>query len=267
MPEHLRALLVILAISVPAFALLRMAMVPALMPQDEFIRNRNLWFGITLAAFLSHNFWIFTLLSGVLLLWVGARTSNRMVVFFFVLFAVPLLAMRLIAEERRNQTMVLLTSAPISVLHIVLGKFFALLGMLLIILLLIAVMPLSLATATRLDFRLIASTMLGLALLAAAFSAVSLYVSSLTTHPIVAALGAFGALLAMIFMGENVADNLHNRGLGVLAALAQVFSPVKNFEPLGKGVIDSYAIICLILLALLFLALTVRQLEARRLRG
>lgn len=184
-----------------------------------------------------------------------------------LLFAVPLLAMRLIAEERRNQTMVLLTSAPISVLHIVLGKFFALLGMLLIILLLIAVMPLSLATATRLDFRLIASTMLGLALLAAAFSAVSLYVSSLTTHPIVAALGAFGALLAMIFMGENVADNLHNRGLGVLAALAQVFSPVKNFEPLGKGVIDSYAIICLILLALLFLALTVRQLEARRLRG
>ncbi|MEQ1773924.1 MAG: ABC transporter permease subunit [Burkholderiales bacterium] len=184
-----------------------------------------------------------------------------------MLFAVPLLAMRLIAEERRNQTMVLLTSAPISIVDIVLGKFCALMGMLLIILALVALMPLSLSTATKLDYRLIGSILLGLALMAAAFSAVSLYVSSLTTHPIVAALGAFGVLLAMVLMGENVADNLQTRGLGVLATFAQVFSPVKNFEPLGKGMIDSYAIACLLLLIVLFLAFTVRQLEARRLRG
>lgn len=184
-----------------------------------------------------------------------------------MLFAVPLLAMRLIAEERRNQTMVLLTSAPVSIIDIVLGKFCALMGMLLLILALITLMPLSLSAATRLDYRLIGSIVLGLALMAAAFSAVSLYVSSLTTHPIVAALGAFGALLAMVLMGENVADNLQTRGLGVLATFAQVFSPVKNFEPLGKGMIDSYAIACLVLLTLLFLAFTVRQLEARRLRG
>jgi ABC-2 type transport system permease protein len=184
-----------------------------------------------------------------------------------MLFAVPLLAMRLIAEERRNQTMVLLTSAPISIVDIVLGKFCALMGMLLIILALVALMPLSLCTATKLDYRLIGSIVLGLTLMAAAFSAVSLYVSSLTTHPIVAALGAFGALIAMVLMGENVADNLQTRGLGVLATFAQVFSPVKNFEPLGKGMIDSYAIACLLLLTMLFLAFTVRQLEARRLRG
>ncbi len=184
-----------------------------------------------------------------------------------LLFAVPLLAMRLIAEERRNQTMVLLTSAPISILDIVLGKFCALMGMLLIILALIAVMPLSLSGATKLDYRLIGSIVLGLTLMAAAFSAVSLYASSLTAHPIVAALGAFGALLGMVLMGENVADNLQTRGLGVLAAFAQVLSPVKNFEPLGKGMIDTYAIACLLLLTVLFLALTVRQLEARRLRG
>ena len=132
---------------------------------------------------------------------------------------------------------------------------------------LVALMPLSLSGATKLDYRLIGSIVLGLTLMAAAFSAVSLYVSSLTTHPIVAALGAFGALMAMVLMGENVADNLQTRGLGVLATFAQVFSPVKNFEPLGKGVIDSYAIACLVLLTVLFLAFTVRQLEARRLRG
>lgn len=184
-----------------------------------------------------------------------------------LLFAVPLLAMRSIAEERRNQTMMLLTSAPVSITDIVVGKFLALMGMLLLMLGLIALMPLSLAAATQLDYRLIGSIVFGLTLMAAAFSAVSLYVSSLTSHPIVAALGAFGALLAMVLTGEHVADNLQTRGLSVLATFAQVFSPVKNFEPLGRGVIDTYAIVCLLLLALLFLALTVRQLEARRLRG
>ena len=184
-----------------------------------------------------------------------------------MLFAVPLLAMRLIAEERRNQTMTLLTSAPVSIADIVLGKFCAIMAMLLIILALITLMPLSLAFATRLDYRLIASIMIGITLLAAAFSAVSLYVSSLTAQPIVAALGAFGVLIAMVFMGEHVADNLQARGLSVLATFSQVFSPVKNYEPLGRGIVDSYAIICLVLLTALFLTLTVRQLEARRLRG
>ena len=50
-----------------------------------------------------------------------------------LLFAVPLLAMRLIAEERRNQTMTLLTTAPVSILDIVLGKFCAIMAILLIL--------------------------------------------------------------------------------------------------------------------------------------
>lgn len=184
-----------------------------------------------------------------------------------LLIAVPLLAMRLIAEERRNHTMVLLTSAPISIIDIVLGKFLALMGLLLAMILLVALMPLSLSAATQLDYRLIGSIMLGLTLLAAAFCAIGLYASSLTTHPIVAALITFGVLLAMVMVGEQAADNLRGRGLSVLAALAQVFSPVKNFEPLGRGLIDTYGIACLLLLTALFLALTVRQLEAQRLRG
>ena len=184
-----------------------------------------------------------------------------------MLIAVPLLAMRLIAEERRNQTMVLLTSAPVSMLDIVLGKFLALMSMLMMILALVTLMPLSLSAVTRLDFPLIASMLLGLTLLAAAFSAVSLYVSSLTTHPMIAAIGAFGGLVLLMFAGDQLTTNLEQKNLGILAAFAQVLSPGKNFEPLGRGIIDSYAVVCSLLLAVLFLTLTVRQLEARRLRG
>jgi ABC-2 type transport system permease protein len=184
-----------------------------------------------------------------------------------LIFAVPLLAMRLIAEERRNQTMVFLISAPVSIIEIVLGKFLALMGLLSLMILIVLAMPLSFAASTRLDYGLTATLACGLVLLAAGFSAASLYMSSLTTHPVVAALGAFGVLLAMVFMGESAADGLTTRGLHFPAALAQVFSPVKNFEPLGKGVIDSYAIVCLVLLTVFFLTLTVRELEAQRLRG
>ena len=61
-----------------------------------------------------------------------------------MLFAVPLLAMRLIAEERRNQTMVLLMSAPLTMTEIVLGKFAGLMLFLLLIIGITTLMPLAL---------------------------------------------------------------------------------------------------------------------------
>ena len=184
-----------------------------------------------------------------------------------LLFAVPLLGMRLIAEERRNQTMVFLTSAPVSMTQIVLGKFFGLALFLLMIVALVTLMPLTLATSTRLDFGLIGTLCAGVLLLAAGFAAVSLYISSLTVHPMAAAFGSFAALLAMMLMGEAAVDGLRARNWPMPAALAQVFSPLKNFEPLGKGLIDSYAVICSLLLTILFLVLAVRRLDGRRLRG
>jgi ABC-2 type transport system permease protein len=175
--------------------------------------------------------------------------------------------MRLIAEERRNQTMVLLMSAPVSMTEIVLGKFLGLMVFLLGIVALVALMPLSLAGFTRLDYGLLAGLAAGLALLAAGFTAVSLFVSCLTAHPVAAAMGAFAALLGMLLAGEVAGESLRARGWGVAASLVQVLSPVKNFEPFGKGVLDTYSIACSALLIAVFLILAIRQLDARRLRG
>lgn len=184
-----------------------------------------------------------------------------------LLFAVPLLGMRLIAEERRNQTMVFLTSAPVSLTEIVLGKFAGLFAFLMLIIALAAAMPLALAGSTTLDYGLLASLVLGLALLAAAFAATSLYTSSLTAHPFVAAIAAFGVLLGMLLAGETAGESLRSRNWPVPAALVQVLSPLKNFEPLAKGIIDTHAVICLLLLTAALLALTIRHLDGRRLGG
>jgi ABC-2 type transport system permease protein len=183
------------------------------------------------------------------------------------LFAVPLLAMRLIAEERRNQTLVLLISAPVSMTEIVIGKFLGLMAFLMVIVALVALMPLSLSTATQLDYGLLASIVLGLILLSACFAAVSLFVSCLTVHPVIASIGAFAALLGMLLTGDVAGDGLKSRGWGVAASLAQVLSPIRNFEPFGRGILDTYAVACSLILTLAFLALAIRRLDARRLRG
>ena len=183
------------------------------------------------------------------------------------LFAIPLLAMRLIAEERRNQTLVLLLSAPISMTEIALGKFVGLVAFLWLIIALATLMPVSLLLGGRLDFGLLASLVAGVALLAACFSAVALYASALTAHPFVASIIAFGLLLGMLLAGETAADGLRARGWAVPAELAQVLSPLKNFESFAKGMLDSYNVVCMLLLIAVFLILTIRRLDAARLGG
>ena len=184
-----------------------------------------------------------------------------------LLFAVPLLGMRLIAEERRNQTMVLLVSAPLSMTEIVLGKFTGLALFLWLIVGITALMPLALLFGGHLDFGLLASLIIGVALLAACYAAIGLYASCLTAQPLAAAMIAFGLLLGTLLAGETAADGLRGRGWPVPAALAQVLSPLKNFEPFAKGVLDSYSVACMLLLIAAFLILTIRRLDAARLRG
>jgi ABC-2 type transport system permease protein len=184
-----------------------------------------------------------------------------------MLFAVPLLAMRLIAEERRNQTMVFLISAPLTMTEIVLGKFVGLSAFLLLIVGMTTLMPLSLLLGGRLDFGLLLSLLVGITLLAMGFAAISLYASALTAQPLVAAMIAFGLLLALLLLGEAVTDSLHTRRWQIAAAAAQIVSPLKNFEPFARGVIDTYAIVCSLLLIATFLVLTIRRLDAMRLRG
>lgn len=184
-----------------------------------------------------------------------------------LLVSVPLLAMRLVAGERRNQTMVLLVSAPVSMTQIVLGKFLGIFIFLLAIVGVTVLMPLLLSGTTRLDYGLLAALIIGLTLLAASLAAISLYISCLTVYPVVAAIGACAALVLLLLMGEAAVEGLHTRKWTVAASLAQVLSPFKNFEPFAKGVFDTYALACSALTILLFLALAARHLDAQRLRG
>jgi hypothetical protein len=88
MPEYLLALIYILILSTVFFAI---ADRPAttIIRRDLFTQRRNLWFGLTLAAYLAHNFWIYTFIAIPLLLYANRRKTNPTALFFFILFALP----------------------------------------------------------------------------------------------------------------------------------------------------------------------------------
>jgi len=142
-----------------------------------------------------------------------------------LLLVTPLLTMRLISEERRNQTLSLLMSAPISMTEIILGKFLGVFAFVLLMLALVAIMPLSLLAGGEIDMGLWASGLLGLVLLLASFCSIGLYVSTLTTQPTVAAVATFGLLLLLWVL--NLAGSTGNEGGGVLSYL----SLLSHYQP------------------------------------
>ena len=178
---------------------------------------------------------------------------------FMVLFAVPLLSMRLIAEERRSQTLPFLFSAPISLTEIILGKFLGLVSFLSILVVYIAMMLSAINAWADVDFGFIIGNSIGLLLMIASFSSIGLYFSSMTQQPVVAAILTFIALFALSFLDRVLPGDPS----GILASL----SLMHRFQSFTGGLLDTGDIAYFILFIVTFLTLTVRRLDADRLRG
>lgn len=185
--------------------------------------------------------------------WIAAGLSGT--VAFMMMALTPVFTMRLLAEERRNQTLALLLAAPVSAAEIVLGKFFGLLLFLSFIILACAAMLLTLALGTPMDFGLLWANMAGLLLLTASYIALGLYLSALTAQPIIAAAGALIVSFAMLLMEEYAPDSSH-----ALAAL----TPTAHFRSFNAGLLDSSDVAYFLLFCALFLLLAMRRIHHNR---
>lgn len=177
-----------------------------------------------------------------------------------LLLATPLLTMRLICEERRNKTLSLLLSAPVSNGDIIIGKYLGTLGLLLLIILLTALMPLSLLAGGELDFGKLSANMLALLLLVSAFAAIGLFVSCLAGHPTVAALGTFGLLLVLwlIDWTTGIEDQR--------SELFEYLSLLRHFQNIQTGLINTADISYFLLFTGTFILLSIRRLDNDRLQ-
>ena len=129
---------------------------------------------------------------------------------FLLLLIAPAITMRVFSDERRNRTLSLLLSAPVSMTDIVLGKFLGVSLFFLLLLSLLAAMPLALYAGTTLDAGKLAAGLLGLALLLATFAAIGVFMSSLTEQPVVAAISTLPPVAAVDYRLERRQPGRHD---------------------------------------------------------
>jgi ABC-2 type transport system permease protein len=177
------------------------------------------------------------------------------------LFAGILLSFRLIAEERQMHSIVLLTTSPVRDVQIVLGKFFAALTFLAILLALSFYMPLLIKVNGKITFAQVLVGYLGLLLLGASSLAIGIFGSSLARNQIVAALvgAAITVLMCFLFM---FAKRLDSPVRDVLQELDLWWIHFQN--GFMRGVLNLKDVVYYLAVIYFFLLLAVKTLEAKR---
>ena len=176
---------------------------------------------------------------------------------FVMLCLMPLLCMRLVSEEKRNQTLELLLSSPVSMAEIILGKYLSLAIYLLSIVALIALLTGLLCFGGRLDLGLVAAGLLGLMLFMMSIAAIGLFISTLTRNPVIAGLGAFG--LSMLLWILDWAGNQQDMTQGLFAYSA--ITP--HLDNLLSGVVDTRDLAYFAIVIASFLMLSVQRMHAQ----
>ena len=197
-----------------------------------------------------------------------------MIMVFAFVVLIPLLTMRLFAEERKMRTEQLLLTAPVTLTGMVMGKFLAAMSLFLGCMAVscinfIPLYAIASSEAGNLDSQVtyvgpvtaqVVGGMIGLILIGAAFIAIGTFISALTENQLAAAVVTMAILISLI-------------GIGLLSALVDVYwvrvllswiSVLGRLTNLQNGVFDISAVVYFLSLAFVFLFLTVRCYEKRR---
>jgi ABC-2 type transport system permease protein len=171
---------------------------------------------------------------------------------FVLLIILPILTMRLFAEEKKLRTFEFLVTSPIRLSEIVAGKFMSVFLVFLALLGLTALIPLTLSLFSDFDWYPIFTGYLGLVLLGALFLSIGLLASALTENQIVAAFVSFGLLLLLWLMaglGSLLGDTTAGQVISYLSFM-------EHYDHLVRGLIDTKDLVyfCSALVLMLFLA-------------
>jgi ABC-2 type transport system permease protein len=178
-----------------------------------------------------------------------------------LIFLLAALTMRQWSEEQRSGTLEILLTMPMRLVSLVLGKFIGVMGMILIALALTLPLPITVSLLGNLDWGPVFGGYLAAILMASAYAAIGLFVSSRTDNQIVALLstvmlgGVFylvGTRAVTDFFGSPVSDILWAIGTG------------SRFESIQRGVIDLRDLVYYLSLAAFFLTLNVLSLDSQR---
>ena len=180
--------------------------------------------------------------------------------FSIVIFLVPMLTMRLFSEERRQKTEQALFTAPVRFTGIVMGKFLACLTMYLMGLGITLVYFLVLCAFRIPDAAVFFGNFLGLGLLGAALCAIGIFISSLTESQVIAAVGSLAIGLLLLF-SNSFTPVVSNQLVSKLILNCSFYEHYLDFT---RGLLNLADLTFFVSITGLFLFLTVRHLERRR---
>jgi len=175
---------------------------------------------------------------------------------------IPLLTMGLISKEISSGSIKLLMSSPLNANQLVLGKYFAMIGYCLIMAFTLVIFMfaggLSIESA---DFGLVMSGILAFFLLTAAYSAIGLFISSLTSYQVVAAIGTLATLAGLNYVNQI------GQGVPIISDLTYWLSLSGRTSYMTNGLISSMDVVYFLIIVTMFLAFAVIKISSGRIVG
>lgn len=187
------------------------------------------------------------------------RSFFSLLPWLFLIF-VPALTMRIVSEERKNNTIEVLLTLPVSEIQIVLSKFFALCTLIGLALLLTMGLPISLLFLTKLYIPEIVVSYFGSLLLAGACISVTMFFSSQTKNQVVAFLASVIALFILLVLGTDFMATIFPK---TVLDFLNYFTPQYHLANFIKGVVDMRSVMYFVTLISMTLFLTIVSLEKR----
>ena len=200
-----------------------------------------------------------------------------------VMFIGPLVTMRLLAEERNRGTMELLLTHPLRDREIIFGKYFASLGMLLVMMAVVGVDLIIMAFYVNVEPTVLIFGLCTVFMMGAAFLSLGLFVSAMSSNQVTAGTLTFGFSLVLYVIGTLAGDlpkknpapeawaegfrNAIGSFYEFFRALVQQLAFDAHAKEMTQGVLRPEDITYYLLITAFFLFLTFRALESRKWRA
>jgi ABC-2 type transport system permease protein len=178
----------------------------------------------------------------------------------FNLFVIPVITMRLLAEERKSGTVEILLTSPVSEATVVLGKFLGALGFFLTLWVPTLVYVAFLRSQTSVDIGPVAASYLAIALLGSFFLSIGVFASALTKNQIVAAILAF-AMLIPVFSAGLAEQAANDPGRRAVLSYLNLWDHMDEFV---RGVVDTRRVVYYLSGTALFLFLAILSLATKK---
>lgn len=182
--------------------------------------------------------------------------------FTILVFAIPILTMRLMSEEKRQKTDQALLTAPISLSGIIWGKFLAAFALFAVGMCVTVVYFIILSAMSTPQWSIFFGNLLGLILLSGAMISIGLFISSTTESQMVAAIGSLAAMF-LIFMIDSLA-NMMPETLSVVGDVISQLSFMTRYNDFTSGILDISNVLFFLSVIVIFNFLSVRILERKR---